>query len=95
MQQHHHGIKAMEGLQKRNNNKNVLSDEMTMFIILNTASIQIIPTTIIALRASLQSNNPTEIIVPIWISTIVANIFGITITKIYLRIRRGKNVENN
>ena len=53
-----------------------------MFIIINTASIQIIPTTVIAIRSSLGSTNPTEIIIPVWIATIVAAVAGITSAKI-------------
>ena len=47
------GLKAMEELQKENNNKDTLSDNMMMLIVLNTASLQIIPTTVIAIRSSL------------------------------------------
>ncbi len=95
MQQHHFGLKAMENLKKRNKNKNQLSDEMMMFIILNTASVQIIPTTIIALRASLGAENPSEIIIPIWISTIIADVVGIYVMKTYLKTRKRKKVEIN
>lgn len=51
------GLKAMESLQKENTKKNQLSNSMIMLIVLNTASIQIIPTTVIAIRNSLGSNN--------------------------------------
>lgn len=78
------GLKAMEKLQQRNINKDVLSDEMMMLIILNTASIQIIPTTVIAIRNSLGSANPTKIIIPVWIATICAAIAGIISTKIII-----------
>ncbi len=47
-----------------------------MFLILNTASIQIIPTTVIAIRNSMGSSNPTAIVFPVWIATIVAAIFS-------------------
>ena len=76
------GLKAMETLQEENNNKEELSNSMIMLIVLNTASIQIIPTTIIAIRSSLGSENPTSIIFPVWIATICAGIAGITITKL-------------
>ena len=56
------GIKAMKSMQKINLNKETLSNSMVMLIVLNTASIQIIPTTVIAIRASLNSKNPTSII---------------------------------
>ena len=80
------GIKAMKSMQEENKNKKVLTDEMATFIVLNTASIQIIPTTVIAIRNSLGSNNPTAIIVPVWIATICAAIAGITATKIFIKL---------
>lgn len=79
------GLKAMESLQEKNKTKDILSDEMAMFIIINTASIQIIPTTIIAIRSSLGAQNPTDIIVPIWIATILADVIGILITKFFIK----------
>lgn len=83
------GIKAMESLQKINNDKKSLSNSMMTLIVLNTASIEIIPTTVIAIRSSLNSQNPTDIIVPLWISTIVGTLTGIIVTK--LIIKRSKN----
>lgn len=66
------GLKAMKSMQKENDKKDTLSDSMMMFIVINTASIQIIPTTVIAIRNSLGSNNPTSIVFPVWIATICA-----------------------
>ena len=68
------GIKAMKSMQEENNDKKVLTNEMVTFIVLNTASIQIIPTTVIAIRNSMGSSNPTAIVFPVWIATIVAAI---------------------
>lgn len=82
------GLKAMSELQKENNDKERLSDNMMMLIVLNTASLQIIPTTVIAVRSSLGSNNPTQIIVPVWIATIGAAIVGISVAKIIIRVTR-------
>lgn len=79
------GLKAMETLQKENKNKQELSNSMIMLIVINTASIQIIPTTIIAIRSSLGSENPTSIIVPVWIVTICAAIAGVTVTKLLIK----------
>lgn len=79
------GLKAMKSMQEENIDKNKLSNEMCVFIVLNTASIQIIPTTVIAIRSSLGSNNPTKIIVPVWIATICAAVAGIIATKIFIR----------
>lgn len=79
------GLKAMNELQKENDNKEELSDNMIMLIVLNTASLQIIPTTIIAIRSSLGSINPTKIIFPVWISTICAGVVGIICAKIVIK----------
>ena len=79
------GLKAMETLQEENKNKQELSNSMIMLIVINTASIQIIPTTIIAIRSSLGAENPTSIIVPVWIATVCAAIAGISITKLLIR----------
>ena len=79
------GLKAMETLQEENKNKQELSNSMIMLIVINTASIQIIPTTIIAIRSSLGAENPASIIVPVWIATICAAIVGVTVTKLLIR----------
>ncbi len=56
------GLKAMEELNKENINKNKLSNDMMLFMLINTASLQIIPTTIISIRMGLGSKNPSGII---------------------------------
>lgn len=48
------GLKAMESLQRKNTKKDTLSNSMATLIVLNTASLQIIPTTVIAIRTSLR-----------------------------------------
>ena len=68
------GLKAMKSMQQENERKDTLSNSMLVFIVLNTASIQIIPTTVIAIRNSLGSSNPTSIVFPVWIATICAAI---------------------
>ena len=79
------GIKAMKTMQKDNTKKDTLSNSMMMFIVINTASIQLIPTNVIAIRSSLNSQNPTSIILPVWIATIVAAVVGISLTKILIK----------
>ena len=81
------GIKAMQSMQENNKNKERLTNDMATFIILNTASIQIIPTTVIAIRMSLGSMEPTKIIFAVWFSTICAAVVGITITKICIKLK--------
>lgn len=75
----------MKSLQNRNGDKKKLSNEMAIFIVLNTASIQIIPTTVIAIRHSLGSSNPTAILFPVWIATVCAALSAIITTKILIK----------
>lgn len=79
------GIKAMKSMQKNNKEKNKLSNSMAMFIVINTASIQLIPTTVIAIRASLHSNNPTAMIIPVWIATLCAGTAAIVSAKLLMK----------
>ena len=64
------GIKAMEEMDKNNNSKK-LSSGMNLFLLLNTLSIQVIPTTIISIRAAQGSQNSGKIILPVWIVSIL------------------------
>ena len=76
------GLKAISSMQEKNNNKTTLNNSMAMFILINTASLQIIPTTVIAIRSSLGSNNPSKIILAVWVATIAAFLTAITAGKI-------------
>lgn len=79
------GLKAMKSMQKENKIKDRLTNSMAMFIVINTASIQIIPTTVIAIRSSLGSKNPTSIVVPVWIATVCAALGAIIATKLFIK----------
>ena len=82
------GLKAMKSLQKNNKQKDTLTDEMIMFIVINTASIQLIPTTVIAIRSSMGSTNPTGIVFQVWIATVCAGIAGIIATKTFIAFNK-------
>ncbi len=82
------GIKAMESLQEINKDKKTLSNSMMLFIVINTASLQIIPTTVIAIRSSLNSKNPTSIFFPIWCASICSVITGVFVTKILIKRKK-------
>lgn len=77
------GLSAMEELQKENPLINTASDSMIMFIILNTASLQLIPTTVLSLRNSMGSENPTSIVVTSLITTAVSAAVGIILCKAF------------
>ncbi len=79
------GLKAMKTMQKDNPKKDTLTNSMAMFIVINTASIQLIPTNVIAIRSSLNSTSPSGIILQVWVATIVAAIVGVTATKIFMK----------
>lgn len=79
------GLKAMDSMQKINKDKSKLSDSMAMFILINTASLQIIPTTVISIRSSLGSENPTKIIFAVWIATVAAFVAAIIAGKFLIK----------
>lgn len=79
------GLKAMDSMQKINTDKSKLSDSMAMFILVNTASLQIIPTTVISIRSSLGSENPTKIIFAVWVATVVAFVTAILGGKLLIK----------
>ncbi|MCH6268364.1 MULTISPECIES: nucleoside recognition domain-containing protein [Neobacillus] len=85
------GIKAMEELKKLNGGKNSASRSMVTFLAINTASITIIPTTVIAIRMTYHSTSPTEIVVPTIIATILSAIGAVLIDRYfyYRRSRKG------
>ncbi|MCI8519795.1 MAG: hypothetical protein HFJ51_07260 [Clostridia bacterium] len=85
------GLKAMESLQRNNPNKNVLSNSMSMLVLVNTASLQLIPTTVIAIRMSLNSNNPTAIILPVWIATLSAAFVAVFAAKLCIKFDKRRN----
>ena len=82
------GLKAMKILNDKNQNKQKASNDMCMLAVINSASIQIIPSTLIAIRASAGCLEPGAIILPIWIVSLITFICGVTLAKIFGR--RGK-----
>jgi spore maturation protein SpmA/spore maturation protein SpmB len=73
------GLKAMESLQELNPNKETASNAQIMFLCLHASGLTLIPVSIIAIRASLNSANPTEIFIPCMIATFVATIAAMLI----------------
>lgn len=73
------GLKAMESMQEENQNKDTASPAMITFLVLNTAGVTLIPTTTIALRMSYGSLDPSCIILPSIIATIISSVCGLTL----------------
>lgn len=80
------GIKAMNQLQTLNKDKKTATDSMCMFLVMNTAAIQLVPASIIALRTSAGSRKPAEIIVCIWIASVCATVMGIIAAKLLSKV---------
>ncbi|MBQ8476755.1 hypothetical protein IJ531_06820 [bacterium] len=79
------GIKAMENMQSKNNNKECATNAMCTFLAINTAGFQIVPATVLAILAASGMNNPTQIILPTLIVTGFAFLCALFFAKILER----------
>ena len=80
------GLKAMEELQALNAKKDIASNSMIMFLVLNTSGLTIIPVSIMVYRAQMGAAQPTDIFIPILIATFFSTLAGIVVTCLYQRI---------
>lgn len=78
------GIAAMKEMQKTNKLGNSPNNSMIIFVIINTASIQVIPTTIAALRQAAGSTMPYSVLPYIWITSVLTLISGIILARIFM-----------
>ena len=76
------GIAAMKEMQKENPNPSVANNSMVMFVVINTASIQLIPTFMGALRAQYGAQFPFDILPAVWLASIVSLIVGVIVAKL-------------
>ncbi|WP_314585349.1 nucleoside recognition domain-containing protein [Paenibacillus terrigena] len=77
------GIKAMQELQKLNPDKDAASPAMCTLLAMNTSSITLIPTTLIAIRLKFESSNPAEIVGTTLIATMIATCAAMLIDRWY------------
>ncbi|MBE7022241.1 MAG: spore maturation protein A [Ruminococcaceae bacterium] len=82
------GLAAMTELDKINPEKGTASDEMCLFVVINTASLSLLPTTVITLRSAAGSQDPFGILLPVWICSVFALIVGVCAAKLLARRRR-------
>lgn len=80
------GLKAMQELQEINPDKNTATNAQIMFLVLNTAGITLIPTSVIALRLANGAANPADIFIPSLIGTFISFISGMIAVAIYQKI---------
>nr|MDH3177228.1 nucleoside recognition domain-containing protein [Bacillus pumilus] len=85
------GIKAMEQMKALNGGKNEASRSMITFLAVNTSSITLVPTTVIAIRMTYGADQPTDIVGPTILATLISGIGAILIDRYfhYRRSRRG------
>lgn len=76
------GIKAMQEMDRLNKDKGKASNDMALFLVLNAACIQLVPSTIISIRAASGSTNPGAIILPAIIASTIAATTGVVSCKI-------------
>jgi spore maturation protein SpmA len=80
------GLKAMEGLQDLNPEKDKASNAQIMFLVLNTSGLTIIPINIMVYRAQMGAANPADIFLPILLATFFSTIAGLIAVSIYQKI---------
>jgi len=80
------GLKAMEELNKLNRKMGTATDAMCTFLVINTSNVQLIPATVIAIRAAAGSRNPTEILGPVLIATFTTLIIGVVTVKLLAKL---------
>ncbi|MBR4515909.1 MAG: hypothetical protein IKO60_00790 [Bacteroidaceae bacterium] len=80
------GLKAMEGLQELNRQKDTATNAMIMFLVLNTSGLTIIPVGVMTYRAVAGAAQPTDVFIPILIATSVSTLAGMIITSLYQHI---------
>ncbi len=80
------GLKAMDELQKINPKKDTASNPMIMFLVLNTSGLTLIPISIMVYRAQLGAADPSDIFIPILLTTFFSTITGILTVSLYQKI---------
>ncbi|MDR0972903.1 MAG: hypothetical protein LBM61_02805 [Prevotellaceae bacterium] len=81
------GLKAMDELQALNPKKDTASNPMIMFLVINTSGLMLIPITIMVYRAQMGAAQPTDVFIPILLSTLTSTLVGVLVVSIVQHIR--------
>ena len=84
------GVAAMEEMDKNNPHPEMPTAQMCIFAVLNTASLQLVPTSVISMRAASGAANASDIIPAIWISSALSLAAAVFSMKIILRVKGKK-----
>lgn len=68
--------------------RGIASDELCLLVVLNSASIQLLPTTVSGVRSALGCAEPFDILLPVWLASALSVIVGLCAAKIFARIWR-------
>ena len=82
------GIKAMQALQETNPDKQRPTVEMYTLIVVNTAGVALIPTTIITIRQAFNAINPTDVYTPILLTSVISLVIGLVWHNIVARVKK-------
>lgn len=85
------GIRAAEGLHCLDGGRDA-SNDLCMLIVINTASLQLIPTTVAAVRASFGAANPYDILPAVWFASVISQTCGIMTAKFFSRFWKRSNI---
>jgi spore maturation protein A len=80
------GIQAMQDLQTLNKDPEKVTAEMMLFIVINTASIQLIPFTVIGILADSGSQNPSWVVLPTFLATVLSAGFAVGLLLVLRRV---------
>ncbi len=78
------GIKSILELEKHPNTEYAI----TMFFVINATSVQLIPSSVLALRSSLNSSSPSDIILPTILATLLSTVIGVLLVKIFVKRKK-------
>ena len=77
------GITAMKAMEQEEHANGIATDNMVLFVAMNTASLQILPTTTAMLRAAAGSEAPLDILPAVWVASAVSVLSGIVASKLF------------
>ena len=80
------GLKAMQDLQSLNPQKDTATNAMIMFLVINTSGLTIIPISIMAYRAKAGAADPTDVFIPLLLTSLCSTLVGLVVVSIYQRI---------
>lgn len=80
------GLKAMKELQELNPEKDTATNSMIMFLVMNTSGLMLIPISIMVYRAQMGATQPTDVFIPILLTTFISTLAGVTAVSISQRI---------